>query len=232
MVYNRMKNRVKNALSRFWTRARGLVKRRADGGENKPKARVGSGDAPWRLIPLTFALAASVAVFAILTRCEYGAYVVIPPFGASSCEQWSQTFGTLSTSAGVGFLVFLMVEVVTVILAQMWIDRQRDLAARELEAAERKAEAAERKADFAELRAEIAERSRREDAEHAEQAERMLEMMERSRREDAERAERAERMLEMMDQVRREDAERAERREERLIALIEFLKNGKNNGAE
>ena len=210
MVYNRMRNRVKDALNRFWTRARGLVKRRGDGGGKRHKARVG-GDAPWRLIPLTFALAASLAVFAILTRCEYGAYVVIPPFGASSCEQWSQTFGTLSTSAGVGFLVFLMVEVVTVILAQMWIDRQRDRAERELEAAERKTEAAERKADFAELRAEIAERARREDAEHAERVERMLEMMERARR---------------------EDAERSERREERLIALIESLKNGKNNGAE
>ena len=211
MVYNRM-NRVKDALSRFLTRARGLVKLRGDGGEKRerPKAR-GGDDAPWRLIPLTFALAASIAVFAILTRCEYGAYVVIPPFGASSCEQWSQTFGTLSTSAGVGFLVFLMVEVVTVILAQMWIDRQRDRAERELEAAERKAEAAERKAEIAELRAEIAERSLRE---------------------EAERAERAERMLEMMDQARREDAERAERREERLIELIESLKNGRNNGAE
>ena len=77
--------RAKNALKRFWTRARGLAGRGRGGDEGEsPKAR-GDGDGfPWRLIPLACALASSVVVFAILTNCEYGAYV-IPRFGPSSC---------------------------------------------------------------------------------------------------------------------------------------------------
>ena len=124
-------NRAKNALKRFRTRARGIVRRGRGGDEvESPKAR-GDGDGfPWRLIPLACALTASVAVFATLMNCEHGAYA-IPIFGTSSCASWSQTFGFLSTSAGVGFLVFLTVEVVTVILAQMWIDKQRDRAERQ-----------------------------------------------------------------------------------------------------
>ena len=167
--------KAKDALKRFWTRARGIVKRDGGGGE---RLETSSGNAPWRLIPLACALAASVAVFAILTRCEHGAYVVLPLFGASSCEQWSQTFGSMSTSAGVGFLVFLITEVVTVILAQMWIDRQRDRAERISEMAQiaRILEVSERRADAAERRADAAEQARREDAERAE---RMLDAAER-----------------------------------------------------
>ena len=211
-------NRVKGALKRFWTRARGLGGRKrgrgGDEGEKGAEARGDVGGAPWRLIPLGGALAASVGVFAILMSCEYGAYV-LPRLVAARCDRWSEDFGFLSTSAGVGFLVFLTLEVVTVILAQMWKDRQLDRAERREEAAERRAEAAER----------------------------MLELMEQARREDAERAERraeaAERRAELAEQARREDAERAERqaeaaerRELRLIELIESLKNGKDDGSE
>ena len=163
---------AKNALKRFWTRARGIVRRGRGGDEvESPKSR-GDGDGfPWRLIPLACALAASVVVFATLMNCEHGAYA-IPIFGTSSCASWSQTFGFLSTSAGVGFLVFLTVEVVTVILAQMWIDKQRDRAERRAEAAERRAETAERR------------------AEDFERMVKLMEQMEQARREDAERAER------------------------------------------
>ena len=211
-------NRVKGALKRFWTRARGLAKRRGGGGEN-PKSR-GGGGVLWRLIPLGGALAASVVVFASLTSCEHGAYS-LPLFMPSWCAPWSQAFGFMSTSAGVGFVVFLMLEVITVILAQMWIDRQRDLAERRGEAAERRADIAELRADIAERGAEAAERAER----GAEVVERMLELMEQSRREEAERAARMEEAA-----ARREEA--AARREARLIELIESLKNGKDNGAE
>ena len=179
--------------------------RGGDEGEKGAEARGDGGGAPWRLIPLGGALAAAAVVFAILMNCEYGAYV-LPPFGTAQCDRWSEDFGFLSTSAGVGFLVFLMLEVVTVILAQMWIDRQRDLAEREAQAAERRAEMAE----IARM-AEAAARS-------AEAAMRMVAVTEQARREDAERAER--------------QAEAAERRELRLIELIESLKNGKDDGSE
>ena len=162
-------NRAKNALKRFWTRARGIAGRGGDEDES-PKTRGGDDGFPWRLIPLACALAASVVVFATLMNCEHGAYAH-PLFRSSSCASWSQTFGFLSTSAGVGFLVFLMTEVVTVILAQMWIDKHRDRAERRAEAAERRAETAERR---------------------AEDFERMVKQMEQARREDAERAERRE----------------------------------------
>ena len=214
-------NRVKGALKRFWTRARGLAKRRGGGGE-KPKAR--GGGVLWRLIPLGGALVASAVVFASLTSCEHGAYS-LSLFRPSWCAPWTQAFGFLSTSAGVGFVVFLMLEVITVILAQMWRDRQLDRAERREEAAERRADAAERGAEIAELRAEIAERG-------ADAAERRADAAERG-------AEATERMLELMEQSRRDEADRAERREEaaaqreaRLIELIESLKNGKDNGSK
>ena len=158
------------------------------------------------------ALAATAGVFAILMNCEYGAYV-LPRLISARCDRWSEDFGFLSTSAGVGFLVFLTLEVVTVILAQMWIDRQREHAERRADVAERRAEMAEitRMAEAAAHSAEVAMRM-------AEAAERRAEMAEQARREDAERAER--------------QAEAAERRELRLIELIESLKNGKDNGSE
>ena len=199
--------RVKDALRRFWTRARGLVKRERGGDEREKREKSpGNGVLP-RLIPLAAALAGSAAVFAILTRCESGAHY-FPPLGTMRCEPWSQSFGFLSTSAGVGFLIFLTMEVVTMIFAQMWKERQIDRAERQAEAAERRAEAAERQADAAERRAELAEQARREDAERAE------------RREEA-----AERRAEAAE--RREEA--AERRELLLINLIESLKNGKDD---
>ena len=192
-AYNRM-NRVKGALKRFWARARGIGGRKrgrgGDEGEKGAKARGDGGGAPWRLIPLGGALVASVVVFAILMNCEYGAYV-FPRLVSARCDRWLEDFGFLSTSAGVGFLVFLMLEVVTVILAQMWIDRQRDLAEREAQAAERRAEMTE----IARM-AEAAARS-------AEAAMRMVAVTEQARREDAERAERRElRLIELIESLK------------------------------
>ena len=240
-VYGRMK-RVKDALSRFWTRARGLAGRGGDGREPREKSP-GNGVLP-RLIPLAAALAGSAAVFAILTRCESGAYY-FPPFGTMRCEPWSQSFGFLSTSAGVGFLIFLTMEVVTMIFAQMWKERQIDRAerreemaeiarmvevtARMMEVTERMMEVTERRADATERMVEVTER-------RADAAERRAELAEQVRREDAERAERmadaAERRAEISEQARREDAERAERRELLLIELIKSLKNGKDDVSE
>ena len=204
-------NRVKGALKRFWTRARGLAKRRGGGGD-KPKAR-GGGGVLWRLIPLGGALAASVVVFASLTSCEHGAYS-LPPFMPSWCAPWSQAFGFMSTSAGVGFVVFLMLEVITVILAQMWRDRQLDRA--------------ERRADTAELRAEIIERG----ADVSERMAKLLELLEQSRREESERAERREEAAERREEAAARREEAAAQREARLIELIESLKNGKDNGSK
>ena len=177
-VYGRMK-RVKDALRRFWTRARGLVKRgRGGDGREKRAKSLGNGVLP-RLIPLAAALAASGVVFAILTRCESGAYY-FPPFGTMRCEPWSQSFGFLSTSAGVGFLIFLTMEVVTMIFAQMWKERQIDRAERREEMAEiaRMVEVTERMVNLAERRAEQAEQARREDAERAERREEAAERRE------------------------------------------------------
>ena len=203
-------NRVKGALKRFWTRARGLAKRRGGGGE-KPKSR--GGGVLWRLIPLGGALAASVVVFASLTSCEHGAYS-LPLFRSSWCAPWSQAFGFMSTSAGVGFVVFLTLEVITVILAQMWRDRQLDRA--------------ERRADTAELRAEIIERG----ADAAELMVKLLELLEQSRRDEVERAERREEAAERREEAAARREEAAAQREARLIELIESLKNGKDNGSK
>ena len=225
-------NRAKNALKRFWTRARGIAGRGRGGDEGERTKSRGDGDGfPWRLIPLACALAASVVVFATLMNCEHGAYAH-PLFRSSSCASWSQTFGFLSTSAGVGFLVFLTVEVVTVILAQMWRDRQRDRAERQAETAERRADAAEQQAKTAERRADAVERQAETAERRADAAERQVEVAERQAEAAERRAENAERMMEQMEQARREDADRAERRELRLIDLIESLKNGKDNGSK
>ena len=202
--------RVKDALRRFWTRARGLAGRGGDGREPREKSP-GNGVLP-RLIPLAAALAGSVAVFAILTRCESGAHY-FPPFGTMRCEPWSQSFGFLSTSAGVGFLIFLTMEVATMIFAQMWKERQIDRAERREEMAEiaRMVEVTERMMEVTERRADATER--------------MVEVNER-------RADAAERRAEMAEQARREDAERAERRELLLLDLIKSLKNGKDDVSE
>ena len=173
-VYCRMK-RVKVALSRFWTRARGLVKLgRGGAGREEREKSPGNGVLP-RLIPLAAALAAAAVVFAILTRCESGAHY-FPPLGTMRCASWSESFGFLSTSAGVGFLIFLTMEVVTMIFAQMWKERQIDRAERREEMAEiaRMVEVTERMVNLAERRAEMAEQARREDAERAERREQLL----------------------------------------------------------
>ena len=203
-VYGRMK-RVRDALSRFWTRARGLARRgRGGDGREKREKSPGNGVLP-RLIPLAAALAGSVAVFAILTRCESGAYY-FPPLGTMRCASWSESFGFLSTSAGVGFLIFLTMEDVTMIFAQMWKERQIDRA--------------ERREEMAEI------------ARMVEVTERMMEVTERRADATERMVEAAERRAEMAEQARREDAERAERRELLLLELIKSLKNGKDDVSE
>ena len=61
MVYSRMK-RVKYALRRFWTRARGLVGRKRGGDGGGERSKDPSGVVLWRLIPLAAALAAAGVV--------------------------------------------------------------------------------------------------------------------------------------------------------------------------
>ena len=222
-VYNRMKQ-SKDALKRFLNRTRGRAGRGGDGDSNESAGETGPNVPgkvfPWRrLTPLALALLVSSAVFAVLRGCQ--SRIDIPLLNPSRCETLTQDFGFLSTSAGVGFLALLTMEVL-MIFAQMWSDKQ-------VEAAERRAEIAERRAEIAEQarreEAERAERARRADAERAERAEQMrreeAERAERARREEAERAERAE-------QSRREEAERAERREQRLLELIESLQKDKD----
>ncbi len=233
----------KDALKRFLNRTRGRARRGEDGDakeSNGASSNVPGREFPWRrLTPLALALLISSAVFAVLKGCQ--SKIDIPLLSPSRCETLTQDFGFLSTSAGVGFLALLTMEVL-MIFAQLWSDKQ-------VEAAERRAEIAERRAEIAEQarmeeaaraerarreeseRAERAEQARREESERAERARREeSERAERMRREEAERAERAERArreeserAERAEQARREEAERAERRERRLLELIKSL---------
>ena len=85
-------NMVKGALKRFWTRARGLGGRKrgrgGDEGEKGAEARGDGGGAPWRLIPLGGALAASAvekarAAMVALVRSRYTVLAAAAiPFGA------------------------------------------------------------------------------------------------------------------------------------------------------
>lgn len=212
-LYNRMK-KSKDALKRFLNRTLGRAGRGEDGDAKEPNGASSNApgrDFPWRrLTPLALALLISSAVFAVLKGCQ--SKIDIPLLSPSRCETLTQDFGFLSTSAGVGFLALLTMEV-AMIFAQLWSDKQ--------------VEAAERRAEIAERRAEMAEQARREEAERAERAERVrreeAERAERARLEESERAERAE-------QARREEAERAERREQRLLELIKSLQ--KDEGAK
>ena len=140
----------------------------------------------------------TIAVAAILLDCEFER-VIIVGFNPAWCSPTVRIAAAVSVSAGVGFLAFLILEGSGMILASMWLEKERKAAEErrreEAERNERRIAAAERMAEAAERRADAAERLRREEAERAER-------------------------------LRREEAERAERREERLLALLERRNGG------
>ena len=173
-------------------------RRRKIANGNKSARRI---DLILRLVSGGGAVVVSLSVAAVLLDCGSERYRFVW-FNPAWCPTTVQIVEDVSVSAGVGFLAFLILEGIGMIIASMWLERERkeaeqrrreeaERAERRMEAAERRAEAAERMAEAAERRAEVAERQRREDAE------------------------RAERM-----------AERAERREERLLALLERRNGG------
>ena len=179
--------KITGALERLRAKARGIIKRGGDGGGAPPEDGVDGeaekSGAPRQLASLGIALIIAVAVFAGLTLCETGAIHGIAPFGLS-CARGSQIAANLSIAAGVGFLVFLFVEVAGMVIAQLFQDRRNEAAQRRADAAQRRADAAERKAEIAALsyRLDAAEEARRADA--AEQA-RRIEVAEEARRADA-----------------------------------------------
>ena len=187
--------KVKGALRRLRTKARGLIRRGGDGGDAPPKGGGGDTDGNdgvlWQLASFATAITASVAVSAGLTLCETGAIYDMTPFGPS-CARGSQIAANVSVGAGVGFVVFLFMEVIGMVFAQLYRDRQRR------ESAELRAEITELtlKVESAERRAEVAELSRRLDASElsrrAEAAELKAEAAEQARRAEAERAARLE----------------------------------------
>ena len=182
--------KIRGAIRRLRAKARGLISRGGDGGGAPRKDggdRDGHDGVLWQLASFVAAITASAAVFAGLTLCEFGAISSLTPFGPS-CARGSQIAGDMSIGAGVGFVVFLFMEVTVMVFAQIYRDRQRrEVAELRAEAAERRAEAAERRAETAELKVEISEQTRR-----AETAELKAEVSEQSRRAEAERAARLE----------------------------------------
>ena len=183
--------KIKGAFKRLRAKTRGLISRGGDGGGAPPKDgggdRDGNDGALWQLASFATAITAAVAAFAGLTLCDLGAIHNLTPFGPS-CARASQIAGDMSIGAGVGFVVFLFMEVTVMVFAQIYRDRQRREAAElRAEVAELRAEAAERRAETAELKVEISEQTRR-----AETAELKAEVSEQSRRAEAERAARLE----------------------------------------
>ena len=208
--------KIKGALRRLRTKARGLISRGGDGGSALPKDGGGDTDGNdnvlWQLASFATAITASAAVSAGLTLCELGAIYDMTPFGPS-CARGSQIAGNVSVGAGVGFVVFLFMEVIGMVFAQLYRDRQRR------ESAELRAEVAELKVEVSEQRrrAEVSELSRR-----AEAAELKAEAAEQARR-----AEAAELKAEASEQARRAEAERAARLELELeLATRNAAKNG------
>ena len=168
--------KIKRAFKRLREKTRGLISR----GGAPPKdggGRDGHDSVLWQLASFVAATTAAAAAFAGLTLCEFGAIHNLTPFGPS-CARGSQIAGDMSIGAGVGFVVFLFMEVTVMVFVQFYRDRQRR------EVAELRAEVAEQK-----LRAEVAEQTRR--AEVAELS-RRAEVAEQSRRAEAERAARLE----------------------------------------
>ena len=226
--------KIKGALERLRAKARGIAGRGGDGGGAPPEDGVDGeaekSGAPRQPASLAIALTASVAVFAGLTLCATGAIHGIAPFGLS-CARDSQTAANLSIAAGVGFLVFLFVEVSGMVIAQLFQDRRNEAAQRRAEAAQRRADAAALKAEIAALsyRLDAAEEARRADAAEskAEIAELKAEAAE-SKVEAAEsKVEAAERKADAAEQARRAESERAARLELELE-----LARRKNGGGE
>ena len=208
--------KIRGALRRLRAKTRGLIRRRGDGGGAPPKDGGGDTDGNngvlWQLASFATAITVSVAVSAGLTLCETGAIYDMTPFGPS-CARGSQIAGNVSVGAGVGFVVFLFMEVIGMVFAQLYRDRQRR------ESAELRAEITELtlKVESAERRAEVAELSRRLDA------------SELSRRAEAAelKAEAAELKAESAEQARRAEAERAARLE---LELERATRNAAKNG--
>ena len=184
----------------------GEERRRKTANGNKSARRI---DLILRLVSGFGAVAVSVSVAAILLDCRFERYSIIG-FNPARCATVVEIAESVSASAGVGFLAFLVLEGFSMILASMWLERERKAAEQrrreEAERAERMVEAAERRAEAAERMAESAERQRREESE------------------------RAERRAEAAETQRREESERAERREERLLALLERRNGGSVQG--
>ena len=183
-----------------------------------------------RLVSGGGAVAVSVSVAAILLDCGSERYRFVW-FNPAWCPTTVQIVEDVSVSAGVGFLAFLVLEGIGMIIASMWLERERK------EAEQRRREEAERAEQRRREEAERAEQQRREEAERAERrmeaaehraeaAERMAEAAERNAEAAERRAEATERRAEATEQLRREEAERAERREERLLALLERRNGG------
>ena len=154
---------------------------------NKSARRI---DLILRLVSGFGAVAVSVSVAAILLDCRFERYSIIG-FNPAWCTPIVEIAESVSVSAGVGFLAFLVLEGFSMIIASMWLERERKAAEQrrreEAERAERMVEAAERRAEAAERMAESAERQRREEAERAERRaeaaerreERLLALLER-----------------------------------------------------
>ena len=210
--------KIKRAFKRLRAKTRGIISRGGDGGgaPRKDGDRDGNDGVLWQLASFVAATTAAAAVSAGLTLCDFGAIHNLTPFGPS-CARGSQISGNMSVGAGVGFVVFLFMEVTAMVFAQIYRDRQRR------ESAELRAEVAEQKlrAEVAELKVEVSEQTRR--AEVAEQT-RKAEVAEQTRR--AEVAELS-RRIEVAEQSRRAEAERAARLE---LELKLATRNAENNG--
>ena len=210
--------KIRGVLEILRAKVRGVI-RRGDGGDDAPPEDVDDGQAeksgaPRQPASLGIALIVAVAVFAGLTLCATGAIHGVTLFGLS-CARDSQIAANLSIAAGVGFLVFLFVEVSGMVIAQLFQDRRNEAAQRRANNAALKAEIAalSYRLDAAEeaRRADAAEQARREEARRADAAEqaRRIEVAEEARRADA--AEQA-RRIEVAEEARRADA--AERKAE------------------
>ena len=175
--------KIKIAFKRLREKTRGLISRGGDGDGAHPKdggGRDGNDGVLWQLASFVAATTAAVAVSSGLTLCDFGAIHNLTPFGPS-CERGTQISGNMSVGAGVGFVVFLFMEVTGMVFAQIYRDRQRrEVAELRAEVAELRAEAAESRAEAAELKVEVAEQTRK------------AEVAEQSRRAEAERAARLE----------------------------------------
>ncbi len=144
------------------------------------------------------AIASIALLSALQIGCEFQWYD-FELFPDRLCLSGVEVIEIISVSAGAGFLIFLVMEGIGMIFAQIWLRKEREIIRIREEAAEQ-------------LRR--SEQLRRENAERAEQTLREnVERAEQLRREDAERAER----------LRREDIERALQRERELIDLIKEL---------